>query len=37
MKGWGRDIGDGGVEGGAVYKAITKFADATSVCLVHTV
>ena len=25
--------GNGGVEGGAVYKAITKFANTTSVCV----
>ena len=34
MEGWGRDrAGNGRVEGGAVYKAITKFTDATSVCV----
>ena len=34
----GRDrAGNGGVEGGAVFKALTKTTDATSVCLVHTV
>ena len=34
VEGWGRDrAGNGGVEGGAVYKAIAKVADATSVCV----
>ena len=34
MEGWGRDrAGNGRVEGGAVYMATTKFADATSVCV----
>ena len=34
MEGWGRDrAGNGRVEGGAVFKAITKITDATSVCV----
>ena len=34
VEGWGRDrAGNGRVEGGAVFKAITKITDATSVCV----
>ena len=39
VEGWGRDrAGNGRVEGGAVYKAITKLLmQRLFVCLVHTV
>ena len=34
VEGWGRDrAGNGRVEGGGVYKAIKKVADARSVCV----
>ena len=34
MEGWGRDRAENGrVEGGGVYKAITKVADRCNVCL----